>query len=226
MLSLEKLQGMIAPAPKKRVPSVKRLEESGAKVAAEIVLSDGSTLCVYDSGYVLYKYGRHTTVFRLHDVGDGYMYSTVEEVFRPDMYISRLGMMLLPWYIAVMMYADDRMTRIIEKNAQMVTPFYYGPMISTLEGRKEVETGTTPEIEERVDEINMAVHALSVLNDLQREIITQYFYDGKQQKEIAADRKVSNQAVNIVYKRSLNKMCKALKAGSRNKHIHRRNDSK
>ena len=68
MLTLKELRGMVTVTESEdRVPTAKQLLESGAEVIVKEALTRDTTISVFANGFVLYRAGKHYTVFSIED---------------------------------------------------------------------------------------------------------------------------------------------------------------
>ena len=78
MLTLKELKEMVNLTENNgRVPTAKQLIESGEQIIVKEVLAKESTISVYANGFVLYRAGKHYTVFSISDCGN-YEYESVK----------------------------------------------------------------------------------------------------------------------------------------------------
>lgn len=113
MITLQELLDSVYAAPRSnpvKMPTARAVSRSGSEIVESLMTYDGSLLLVYQNGYVVYHTGRRRTVFHLSDLSDGYSYSTVGIWNRKDMFIPMEDLLQMPWYFAVLMVAEDRVS--------------------------------------------------------------------------------------------------------------------
>ena len=105
MLTLKELKEMVNLTENNgRVPTAKQLIESGEQIIVKEVLAKESTISVYANGFVLYRAGKHYTVFSISDCGN-YEYESVKGASK------KYGSSFFDnenWYVRLIMEAEDR----------------------------------------------------------------------------------------------------------------------
>lgn len=119
--------------------TAKTVRESGADIIASVTTSDGSMLRVYDNGYVVYSNGLRVTVFPLHDINGDYYYQTQMDPGRPDMIINEDEILSMPWYLGVLMKAEDRIVHS-QNNSKTNGYLILDGLMSELTANKEDES--------------------------------------------------------------------------------------
>ena len=106
MLTLQELKGISdVPGCGTKLPTAKQLRESGVAVAQERLGQD-SEIFVYQSGYVLYRVGNHSTVFPLHSCRD-YLYLSGKNA----VHLSEQFFCKEEWYLRLILEGEDRLSR-------------------------------------------------------------------------------------------------------------------
>ena len=112
MLTLKELKGMVnLTEDNGRVPTARQLMESGAEVIVKEVLSRETAISVYANGFVLYRAGKHYTVFSIEDCGT-YGYESVKDaaqIYESSFFDNE------NWYVRLIMEAEDRLERNQER---------------------------------------------------------------------------------------------------------------
>ena len=216
MKTLRNLQQMVDtadPSAFGQTPTPKAIRESGAKVAEYVRTSDGSELAVYDNGYVVYSNGIRATVFPLHDIKGEYSYQSAVKETRLDMMISEDDLLSMPWYLGVLMVAEDRIVHSQENSKVCRNQILVG-LIPWEAFMNEIPESDTLEIvilkETFRENMDLLSYALSSVTDSQREILLDYFFEDMNQYEIAKARNTSQQSVSKTFRRGIARMQKAL----------------
>ena len=108
MLTLKELKKMVNLTESNgRVPTARQLMESGEEVIVKEILSRETAISVYANGFVLYRAGKHYTVFSIEDCGT-YGYESVKDaaqIYEASFFDNE------NWYVRLIMEAEDRLER-------------------------------------------------------------------------------------------------------------------
>ena len=192
------------------IPTAKAVRDSDAEVAARFVMNDGSRIVVYDSGYVIYYKGKRVTVFPLHDITGDYLYPTVDKRKRPDMYIREEDLLSLPWYLGIILKAEDRIEQSINHSKANYIQLPMG-MIQSMAESTDLDALEILLLKEQLlENAEMVKKALQYVTEAQYEVLVDYFFRNMNQFEIAEDLNITQQAVNDRYQRAIIRMRKGL----------------
>lgn len=178
-----------------RVPTAKQLLESGTEIIVKEVLTRDTTICVYTNGFVLYRAGKHYTVFSIEDCGL-YSYESVKDdflVYEASFFENE------NWCVRLIMEAEDRLERNqnrIKSNHKVCS---YDRMV---EEGGEIESGEEDILETLVKD-DFIKRMLGKLNERQREIIYLFYFEQWRQQDIAEYFGVSQQSVSDMIRRVL-----------------------
>lgn len=196
MLTLKELKGMVNVTEfEDRVPTAKQLLESGTEIIVKEVLTRDTTICVYTNGFVLYRAGKHYTVFSIEDCGL-YSYESVKDdflVYEASFFENE------NWCVRLIMEAEDRLERNqnrIKSNHKVCS---YDRMV---EEGGEIESGEEDILETLVKD-DFIKRMLGKLNERQREIIYLFYFEQWRQQDIAEYFGVSQQSVSDMIRRVL-----------------------
>ena len=196
MLTLKELKGMVNVTEfEDRVPTAKQLLESGTEIIVKEVLTRDTTICVYTNGFVLYRAGKHYTVFSIEDCGL-YSYESVKDdflVYEASFFENE------NWCVRLIMEAEDRLERNqnrIKSNHKVCS---YDRMV---EEGGEIESGEEDILETLVKD-DFIKRMLGKLNERQREIIYLFYFEQWRQQDIAEYFGVSQQNVSDMIRRVL-----------------------
>lgn len=122
-MKFSELKKLVPPAdPGKSMPGIQQLIESGASVVAIDSYGTMQDVLVYDNGYVLYRNGKASTVFRLHSCRD-YVYvvnGEVRDVIKEEAFD------LCPWSRRLFLEGEDRLEHNAYVNWCRTTVSYDG----------------------------------------------------------------------------------------------------
>lgn len=178
-----------------KVPTAKQLRESGRLIEMEKMGKDAE-ICVYQNGYVLYRVGRHSTVFPLYLCGD-YLYMSgknvvclAEQFFENE-----------KWSLRLMLEGEDRLNRNQdEKERRWNIP------CDLISEKFVVEDHLIESILERIEEQEMVEKVLQSLTGRQREVVKKYFLQEKTQREISEELGMTHPAVSMILFRAIRRI--------------------
>lgn len=196
MLTLKELRGMVTVTESEdRVPTAKQLLESGAEVIVKEALTRDTTISVFANGFVLYRAGKHYTVFSIEDCGT-YGYESVKDAFQvyEASFFDNEN-----WYIRLIMEAEDRLERNQDRIKSNHKVCSYDRMV---EEGSEIESDEEGILESLVKD-DLIKRMLEKLNERQREIIYLFYFEQWRQQDIAEYFGVSQQNVSDMIRRGL-----------------------
>lgn len=140
-----------------KTPTAKQLRESGRLVEKE-ELGEDTEICVYRNGYVLYRVGRHSTVFPLY-LCEEYVYMSgknvvclAEQFFENE-----------KWSVRLMLEGEDRLKRNQDEKERR-----WNISCDLVSDKWAVEDELIESIPERLEEQEMVDEILQALTDRQR----------------------------------------------------------
>ncbi|OUP67284.1 hypothetical protein B5F13_00690 [Drancourtella sp. An177] len=196
MLTLKELRGMVTVTESEdRVPTAKQLLESGAEVIVKEALTRDTTISVFANGFVLYRAGKHYTVFSIEDCGT-YGYESVKDAFQvyEASFFDNEN-----WYVRLIMEAEDRLERNQDRIKSNHKVCSYDRMV---EEGSEIESDEEGILESLVKD-DLIKRMLEKLNERQREIIYLFYFEQWRQQDIAEYFGVSQQNVSDMIRRVL-----------------------
>ena len=196
MLTLKELRGMVTVTESEdSVPTAKQLLESGAEVIVKEALTRDTTISVFANGFVLYRAGKHYTVFSIEDCGT-YGYESVKDAFQvyEASFFDNEN-----WYVRLIMEAEDRLERNQDRIKSNHKVCSYDRMV---EEGSEIESDEEGILESLVKD-DLIKRMLEKLNERQREIIYLFYFEQWRQQDIAEYFGVSQQNVSDMIRRVL-----------------------
>ena len=196
MLTLKELKEMVNLTENNgRVPTAKQLIESGEQIIVKEVLAKESTISVYANGFVLYRAGKHYTVFSISDCGN-YEYESVKGASK------KYGSSFFAnenWYVRLIMEAEDRLVVNQERIKSNHKVYSYDRMVE-----KGIEIESDEEdISESLARNDFVKQMMETLNERQKEMIYLFYFEQWKQKDIAEHFNISQQSVSDMIRRVL-----------------------
>ena len=196
MLTLKELKEMVNLTENNgRVPTAKQLIESGEQIIVKEVLAKESTISVYANGFVLYRAGKHYTVFSISDCGN-YEYESVKGTSK------KYGSSFFDnenWYVRLIMEAEDRLVVNQERIKSNHKVYSYDRMVE-----KGIEIESDEEdISESLARNDFVKQMMETLNERQKEMIHLFYFEQWKQKDIAEHFNISQQSVSDMIRRVL-----------------------
>ena len=106
MLTLQELKRISdTPGYEAKIPTAKQLRESKLAIVQERLGLD-SKIAVYQSGYVIYQVGKHSTVFPLHSCKDYFYLVDGKAVCLSEQFFGNKV-----WYLRLVLEGEDRLNR-------------------------------------------------------------------------------------------------------------------
>jgi RNA polymerase sigma factor (sigma-70 family) len=170
-----------------KVPTAAALRNGDSPVIAEQIWKDGSRLRAYQNGYALFEAENKSTVFRADYCGGYSYYSRTGEVPLTESYFAETD-----WWVRLLMEAEDRLTH--NRNARIES--YEVSYESSIEDVRSWMQSEDPILEDFVYQEQFQ-YAFEIMTERQREVVRKYYLEGYEQKEIAADYGISQQAVAV-----------------------------
>lgn len=189
-----------------RMPSVQMIRESGWEVAASADLGENAEASVFVNGFVLYRSGRHLTVFRLHDCLD-YTYKDAEG----REHVTDVAEFLdQPWQVRIMMEGEDRVVHNNTTSRRIAREISYDANACVLEMVSDKGTGDPLHIlleREEKEEKSRQLHiALSRLTRKQQYVVMECILNGRQQADIAKEMGTTRMNVTNIMRRAMKKL--------------------
>lgn len=193
MLTLQELKRISdVPGYGAKLPTAKQLRQSGQAVAQERLGQD-SEILVYQSGYVLYRVGNHSTVFPLHSCRD-YLYLSGKNA----VHLSEQFFCKEEWYLRLVLEGEDRLSRNHEEKERS----WNVPYSAISEDWAAMESLTESVIEQLVKR-ETVIEILHDLTERQKYIIQKYYLQEETQKQISEELGISQQAVSAVISQAI-----------------------
>lgn len=182
MMTLRELKTKMKCPVKGRVPGHKALMKQGGKVLARIDFGCSEYMIAFESGYILYRAGGHSTVFSAFST-TAYVYEgstadiTIKEEYFEDCY----------WYVRLLLEAEDNISHCIDLLQRKVS---YDAV--------SVEWGEIA-VDETAEKLYLKKEVLqklqNVLTEKQLSILDGYFFEGLSLEKIGLTIGMSKQAV-------------------------------
>ena len=205
MITLSELRSMTETAPltkDKGAPGWRELRRNGGGVVETATLSNGSFIDIYAKGYVHYCRGERWTTFSLTDTTLDYRYGSVAApplqppVIRAEYFSS------LPWIIRVLMEGEDRVEYNISRTR---TERNKAPILSTFDDYgtfgKDDEAALAILLKKELAE--MLYKSFLMISARQQQVIEECVMEGRKNKEVSKELKLTHQAVSDALKRGL-----------------------
>lgn len=197
MISLHVLRGMVGVQKvEKKVPRAAVLKKSGVPVIVRKDIGNRTEILVYANGFVVYRVGKHVTVFTLQSCG-GYLYESDDDYgqeLSEDFFEEK------EWYLRLVLEGEDRIAnnRDINIGSRRIS---YSAVAEDWEELKEEDRMLDHLIErEMIEEL------FQYMNEQQRFIIEKYYFDQLTQTEIGDALGISNQAVSDIRSRIIQRI--------------------
>lgn len=198
MLTLQEIKRKVAnPEEKGKVPTAKYLQNRDDVVISRNLGTDAEIL-VYQSGYAVYRIGRYTTVFSVHACGD-YLYQVSGKI----LCIRETFFNLQEWDVRLVLEGEDRMCRNREAQEQEKNISYSAVAEDCL---FMVDWGKSP-LEQLIREETIG-ELLKLLTGRERQVIIQFFFARKTQKEIARELGLTQSTISLEISNAIRKMRK------------------
>lgn len=212
MITLSELRSLVKETPltkEKEAPGRKQLIKNGGGVVDRADFADNSFVEVYTNGYVYYERGERWTSFSLQDVFQDYEYESVIARSWDKILIDSDYFMNLPWIIRVLMEGEDRIEyniskSRIERNAASFDTTYSGGENFGTDENDALTILLRRELSE------MLFQSFCMITKYQQEIIEECIIDARKTIDVAADRKITHQAVSDAIKKGTRNLRKAL----------------
>ncbi len=164
----------------KKLPTAKALLNSGERIVAEKVFSDGNVLYVYESGFALYKSKRHKTVFRVDRCG-GYTYYTHQgDLTYCEGYFDQQD-----WAVRLLIEAEDR----IQHNLDVQEEKHGGEITEEISSER---------METQIENMELLISLMEKLTPTQRRYFYLHYMQEYRVQEIATMRGVTTGAVSLM----------------------------
>lgn len=198
-MKLRELKSQIKKADEeKRVPSAKALRNAGVRIVVREVFPQDAELTVYANGYVLYRAGKRTAVFRLHQCGE-YVYTSSsgeKNVLLEDFFENE------NWYVRLLIEAEELLVRNQIRVLSNNDVYLYDPINEPAAfGLADIRN-----LLEEIVEQETVQELLDCISPRQKEIIKLYFWEQLNQAEIAEMLGISQQSVSQLLKRAIRSM--------------------
>ena len=199
MLILKELKKIVKVADvEKRIPTGKSLKEH--KVVVKEMINAGTTISVYDHGYVLYTAGNQSTVFPLHSCDD-YEYVSVtgdNKEFNKEFFDNE------NWYIRLLMEAEDRMAYSQSKISTNHGVFSN----SDVTDDAEIMRGSSKDFVDDVIDREILNALIKELTERQKTVLNLVYFEEMRQQDVADYLGIKQQSVNDLLNRALKTMKK------------------
>lgn len=202
MLTLQELKRISdVPGYGAKLPTAKQLRQSGQAVAQERLGQD-SEILVYQSGYVLYRVGNHSTVFPLHSCRD-YLYLSGKNA----VHLSEQFFCKEEWYLRLVLEGEDRLNRNHEEKERSWNVSYS----AVSEDWLAMENLTESMLEHLTRQETVA-EILGILSARQKYVIQKYYLQEETQEQISKELGISQQAVSAMISQAVRSIRKNYQA--------------
>ena len=196
MMTLKELRTLVGVAEKEdRVPSVKRLRESGVPVVVKEKLDEKTEISVYENGYAVYQIGNRVTVFPINGCSS-YCYEAA--VGSNDM-IPAAFFENENWYVRLILEGEDRLkeNQRIRQNTREVSYSIISEDWAVL--------GTEGDCPlERLIEMESIESILRGMDERQRYAFIRYHVECATQKEIAQEMNLPRTTLTDLLRTTMN----------------------
>ena len=196
MLTLQELKQVVGNRKEKRkVPSARYLRENDVAVVKQRLI-DGAEIIAYRTGYIFYCAGDYGTVFPLFTCRD-YVYEAGRKitVVKEDFFDNQ------PWYVRLILEGEDRLCRnreVREHNNCISYSHISESWCELVDKRQNVLEKLI--IEEAIGEF------MDMLNDRQRQVIHQIYFQQRTQREVSRGFGITEPAVSKCISQAKQKM--------------------
>lgn len=197
MMTLKELKKRVAVADKNAgVLGMKEILRVNAKVVVREIVDSDVEISVYNNGVVLYKEGKHRSLFRLHDcIGYDYqVFNGGKDVLGAEFFENE------NWYVLPLMIGMDRVEASRKKIVSNQGTVSLDASQNDYLSRKVLRQ---PDMLEEILLNETLKEIKEILNERQRYAVFAYYCDGISQEEIAKNLKISQQAASGLIKRAL-----------------------
>lgn len=193
MLTLQELKQIVdVPGFGAKLPTAKQLRKSGFKTAQE-KFGLGSEISAYQSGYVLYQVGKHSTVFLLHPCRDYLYLAGGKTVVLPEQFFGDRE-----WYLRLVLEGEDRLNRNHEEKERSWNVSYS----AVSEDWPVMENLGEPVLEQLAMQ-ETVTELLERLPAKQKCIIQKYYLQEETQEQISRELGISQQAVSAMISKAI-----------------------
>lgn len=203
-MTLQKLKEVTQIPEHEKMPTAKKLKETGS-VVAEKQLENDTWIAAYQNGFALYHACGHSTVFPIHTCG-AYLYvSGSVSSYLPEQFFEKE-----PWYVRLVLEGEDRLDRNQRAKVQERTVSY-----SAISEEWEAmgDAGKNP-LKYLVDRENRK-EILQCLTERQKEAVSLCYFQQKSRKEAAKDLGITSPAVSAILSQAARRLRKEYPAGNR-----------
>lgn len=193
MLTLQELKRITdVPGFGEKLPTAKQLRTSRLALIQERLGKD-SKISVYQSGYVLYQVGKHSTVFLLHSCRE-YLYLADEKtVILPEQFFENRE-----WYLRLVLEGEDRLNRNHEEKERSWNVSY-----SAVSEDWPAMENWTESMLEHLTKQETVTEILAGLSARQKYVIQKYYLQEETQEQISKELGISQQAVSLVLSQAI-----------------------
>lgn len=183
------------PAGGEKLPTARQLRKSGVAAVRERMGQD-LEISVFQNGYVLYREGKHSTVFLLHSCRDYHYLSGENVIHLPEQFFDNRE-----WYLRLILEGEDRLNRNHEEKERSWNVSYSAVSEEWVGAGNLLESVMDYLVrQETVEEL------LQVLTEKQKCIVQKYYLQEKTQEQISKELGISQQAVSAMLVRAVKSM--------------------
>lgn len=199
MITLRELKKEVKVAEvKKRVPGAVALKESGIKIVVAKTVGSVEIL-VYENGFVVYTTGNRTTVFPLHECNEyAYDFCTGKQAFQQEDFENQ------EWYVRLFLEGEDRIERTTGEFVQKKT-ISYSAVAEDWSVLAE-EDGMLDDMISREEIFEI----LELMTEAQRRVVKKKYFEEMNEKDIAEELGISQQAVSDALKKAIKRVHKKI----------------
>lgn len=197
MMTFKELKEKVQVADKtNRTPGAVLLQADGVIVAKEVINTD-TEITVFNNGYVLYKAGRHMTVFPLHECKEYDYRSVVQE----SNVVEETLFDHTKWYVRLVLEGEDRLSSNLEKSQQKHCVSY-----TCVSEEWSVLLDKSADVEKEVTDREYIRELFEQVGDRAAYAIKKYYLENELQEEIAKDLSIKAGAVSKLIRTNIIKI--------------------
>ena len=191
---------------RERVPSALWLIESGSPAVVTAVIEENAVLTVYKNGYVLYRKGRHLTVFPLHKCRE----YTEEDVMGETHTIGFEVFAGQPWQVRTFMEGERRIVHNRNNLRQMhgersLDAFVKNNKYLSDQGEND-PLNKVIDAETKKEEYAELHQILTTFTEKQRFVLTECIGKGRMQTDVAEQLGTTRSNVTAILRKTLGKL--------------------
>lgn len=205
MITLQELRNRVEPVPLttvKKAPGWRELRRNGGGIVEAAVLSEGSLIEVYETGYVYYRCDDRWTTFSLQDTTLSYDFDVQEDnpgrrrVLKSSIYDD------YPWVVRVMLEGEYRIINNIANSGVEKNKTAFDSTRDDC-GTYGYDTRDPLTIILEKEQSEMLYQCFCMISDRQQHMLWDHVLEGKKLSEIGDEIGVTHQSVSKTIKRGI-----------------------